>query len=268
MSIDRVVALGARDDWLWLVAQWPELRNRLHPGGGNALTGMPGTGGESALPIDIHVSDLLEEITQSARFYGRVLWDEVVPLHGCNDACYADGIPVEECPDIQRPITTSFMPGLLVDVATRYGHFTEGDEEIGLAFCDDASDYRERVRKTLERPAPATYVGPCQHKGEDGAGCEGELYVRDGKTAGTCRVCGTPFTLAEQMEWLAVELEERLMTMSEIVSALVVLGVETPVGTVKSWISRKRLLPVDEGDDVRLYRLADAKVLADSRKAG
>jgi len=257
VSIDRVVALGARDDWLWLVSKWPELRNRLRPGGGNALSGMPGAGGESVIPIDVHVSDLLEEITQSARFYGRVLLDEVVPLHGCNDACYADGVPVEECPDIQRPVTTSFMPGLLVDVATRYGHFTEQDD-IGLAFCDDASDYRERVRKTLERPAPAVYVGPCRVRD-----CDGELYLRDGRDAGTCKVCGEAFTMAEQREFLNVELDSALRTRSEIVVALKILGHTVQRSTLDKWVQRGRLVEAEDG----LFRLADAMVLVE-RKGG
>lgn len=261
MSIDRLVALGARDDWLAIVAKWPALRNALRPGGGNALSGMPPGGGNSAVPIDLHVSDLMHEITESARFYGRILHDEAPPMHGCSDACYQESppIPVEECPDRQDAITTSFMPGLLVDVAARYGHFTEAEDEmVAIAFCDDASDYRDRVRKTLERPAAPTYVGPCQADN-----CAGELKVREGRDAGTCPECGAPFTLAEQREWLTGELENRLMTMSEIVSALVVLGVETPVGTVKSWISRGNLGPAIEGE--RLYRLADAKVLAEAR---
>lgn len=261
MSIDPATAMAARNDWIAIVNRWPALLAALRPGGGNALSGMPGGGGESAVPIDVHVSDLLEEITQSARFYGRVLLDEVVPLHGCNDACYADGVPADECPDIQRPVTTSHMPGLLSDVASRYGHFTEGDEEIGLAFCDDASDYRERVRKTLERPAPPTYVGPCQHKGEDGAGCEGELYLREGRDAGTCKVCGTPFTHVEQREFIDRELQDRLMTPTEIVRALKIIGHEVKPGTVYKWVQRGRLVEAQDG----LYRLADAKVLMETK---
>lgn len=236
MTIDRVVALGARDDWLFLVAKWPELRNRLRPGGGNALSGMPSGGGDATLPIDVHVSDLLEEITQSARFYANVLINETA----------------------DHPITTSHMPRLLTQVAVRYGHFTEAeDEQIGLAFCDDASDYREKVRKTLERPAPPTYVGPCQHKGDDEAGCTGELYLREGRDAGTCRVCGEPFTLAEQREFLNRELDSRLMTASEIVRALKILGHDVKPGTVRSWISRGHLNEVTDG----LYLIRDAQEL-------
>jgi hypothetical protein len=197
--IDNLVALGARDDWLWIVSKWPALRAALRPGGGNALSGMPPGGGESGVPIDLDVSDLMREIEDSSRFYAKVLWDEAPRAHGCNDACYLETppIPVEECPDR--------------------------------------------------------------------AGCEGELYLGAGKTAGKCRVCETPFTHVEQMVFIEAELQARLMTQSEIISALVVLGSPVPEGTVKSWIARKRLLPVDEHDEKRLYRLVEAKALAETR---
>ena len=267
-------ALDARDDLLWIADRWTLLRARLRPGGGNGLNGMP-RGAASGVPIDTHVSDLMFEITEKvARFYGRILLDEVPTAHGCHGACHgslehrcdcpAGALPItpERCPQRVDPITTSAMPALLEQVARRHGHFT-ADPMMALGFSDDASEYRDKVRHTLERPAPPTYVGPCQHKGDDGAGCEGELYVREHHGGGACRVCGTAFTLAEQVEWLDRELAQRLMTASEIVSALMVLGLPTPIGTVKSWIRRERLVEVS--DDTGLYRLADAKALADRR---
>ena len=236
--IDNLTALAARDDLLWIVSEWPKLLGRLRPGGGNALNGMP-SGNSHPLPIDTHISDLMFEIEECvARHYGHILMDET-----------------EWTP------TTSSMPGLLRDVAMRYGHFTAGnDDRQGLGFCDDATYYRDKVHHALERPAPPTYVGPCQHRGEDGAGCSGELYVREGRTEGKCRECGTPFTLSEQREFLMGELEVRLMTASEIASALVVLDHKVPIGTIKSWIHRKRL--PESTPDSGLYRLADARELA------
>lgn len=267
-------ALDARDDLLWIVYRWHLLQARLRPGGGNSLSGMP-RGAASGVPIDTHVSDLMFEITEKvARFYGRLLLDEVPTAHGCRGACHgslehrcdcpqgAQPITPERCPDRVDPITTSAMPALLEQVARRAGHFT-ADPMMALGFSDDASEYRDKVRLTLERPAPPTYVGPCQHKGDDGAGCDGELYVREHSEGGTCRACGSPFTLTAQVEWLDREMAQRLMTASEIVSALMVLGLPTPISTVKSWVRRKRLMEV--APDSGLYRLADAKALADRR---
>lgn len=230
MSVDNLTALNARDDLLWIVDHWPALRARLHPGWGNAMNGLP-TGSDVSLPIDLHVSDLMFEIEQDvARFYGRILAEET------------DWTP-----------STSSMPGLLRDVAKRYGHFVAQDARWALAFCDDAADYRDKVRHAIERPMPPMYVGPCQTKD-----CAGELYVRPGRDGGTCRECGKEFTLAEQREFLNAALMERLMTASEITSALMVLGLRVPFSTVRSWINRNRLVEAVDG----LYRLADALDLA------
>jgi len=157
------------------------------------------------------------------------------------------------------------MPSLLVEVAERYGHWTAGDERTALAFCDWAEEYYDKVRRALERPAPAEYVGPCRGKGEDGAGCDGELYLRDGRTSGRCRACGTEFTQAEQMAYVQGELEQRLMTPAEIVRALKIVGMTTKPGTVYKWVQRGRLAPAIPGDD--LYRFVDAIGLAGKGKA-
>jgi hypothetical protein len=262
---DRIAALDARDNLLWIVARWTDLKNRLRPGGGNAQNGVIAAGSDGSVPIDVYVSDLMYEIEECvARYYGKILLEEVPPRHGC--AQPEDGKYDHEtnaCPLRIDPITTSVMPNLLAQVARRFGHFTN-DPRVALGFSDDASMYRDKVKKVLERPAPPTYVGPCRHRGEDGSGCIGELYVGENKTEGECRACGTKFTLVEQREWLEREMEARLMTPSEIVSALMVLGYKVPVSTVKSWIRRKRL---DEAvKDSGLYRLADAHDLATRKR--
>lgn len=228
--IDNVTALDARDDMLWVADHWHDLRNNLRPGGGNALTGMPG-GTDEQMPINVAVSDLMHAITEQTRFYAHMLMDET------------DWTP-----------STSSMPTLLSEVARRYGHFTaSGDDQIGLEFCDDAHEWRRKVRNTLYRPDPAEYVGPCRV-----SGCGGELYLRKGKDGGECHECGTTWTLADQREYLADELEARLMTASEITSALVVIGHPVPFKTVTSWIDRGRLMSA--GD--KMYRLTDALDLA------
>ncbi|MET4222799.1 hypothetical protein [Oerskovia enterophila] len=273
--MDAQTILNARTDLLWIVERWPRLQARLEGGGGNALTGMPSGSNEAPLPIDVAVSDLMREIEDQARFYAAVLLDEVPPEHGCDGRCVKTWLatateatkadqPVPDapsswdCPDRRDPITTSTMPALLGQVAERYGHFTQ-DEREALDFCDEAHDFRERVRKTLERPAPPTYVGPCRARGADGAGCSGELYVREGRERGTCRECGTEFTRDEQLTYVRDALEERLMTPTEIVRALKIVGHEVKPGTVFKWVQREKLEEVVDG----LYRLTDALDLAE-----
>lgn len=234
-------ALAAKRNLDWIADHWADLRARLQPGGGNALTGMPGGDGSDGSPIDLNVSDLMHVIEEETRSLGHVLMDET------------DWTP-----------RTSKMPDLLRSVAERYGHWTAGDERTALAFCDWAEEHQEKVQRMLERPAPPRYVGPCQHKGERGDGCTGELYLREGRTHGTCRECGTPFTREEQMTYLAAELDARLMEPAEIVRALKIIGHPIKAGTVYTWIQRGRLTPaVDEGD-VRLFRLKDATALVEA----
>lgn len=273
--MDAQTALDARTDLLWIAERWPRLRARLDGGGGNALTGMPSGSNEAPLPIDVAVSDLMREIEDQARFYAAVLLDEVPPEHGCDGRCVETWLAVAaeatkagqptppapsswDCPDRRDPITTSAMPALLGQVAVRYGHFTQ-DEREALDFCDEAHDFRERVRKTLEQSAPPTYVGPCRARGADGNGCSGELYLREGRERGTCRECGTEFAHDEQRAYVRGALEERLMTPAEIVRALKIVGHEVKPGTVFKWVQREKLEEVVDG----LYRLADALDLAE-----
>jgi hypothetical protein len=239
--ISNLEALEARDSLLYVVAQWPALQARLRTGGGNGLNGMP-RGKTEPLVIDVYVSDLMREIEDKvARFYGQILMDET-----------------------EWQPTTSAMPGLLAEVAHRYGHFTSEDDEMALGFCDDANEYRHRVRTALERPAPPTYVGPCASKGEDGTGCVGELYVGEHQTGGICRECGTEFTLATQRDFLRAELSTRLMTQTEILRGLKTIDRDRAPSTVSGWVKTGKLEPIEEG----LYRFEDAMRLADLTTRG
>lgn len=235
--MDNLTALTARDDLLWIAAHWNDLHTHLRPGGGNALTGVTVTTSDTGhAPINIHVSDLLHEIEwKIARFYAGILADET------------DWTP-----------TTSTMPGLLREVAERYGHFTN-DPTIALGFCDDAHDYRHRVTRTLERPAPPTYVGPCQNDN-----CHGELYLKTDHEEGRCTICQRPFTLTEQRDYINREMQGRLMTQAELPRALNILGLKVAPGTVRKWVERHKLTPAIEGE--HLYRLADAKTLAETTR--
>ncbi len=234
----QVSSLDARDDLLAIVDAWSSLVAALEPGGGKALTGMPRGGESSGLPINVGVSDLMHEIEHNlARYYARILMDET-----------------------EWEPTTSAMPQLLREVAARHGHFTE-DEMLGLGFCDDAHDFRERVRKVIAPPAPATYMGPCRTYD-----CDGELRARDGEGAARCPTCGAVTTIPEQRMYLHAQLDERLMTVPEIIVALKMLDCPASESTVRRWITRGDLVEavrIDGG--MGLYPLAQAKALAERR---
>ena len=234
--MDNLVALAARDDLLAIVAAWPALHARLEPSGAsNGGGSRPAPG--SRPPINIHVSDLIHEIAETADFYGRVLLDET---------------------DDWQP-DTSEMPGLLHSVALRFGHFTHGDDEkTAYDFTDTAHELRRKVTATLERPEPPRWMGPCVVDE-----CEGELKLHGHRIDTRCPVCGNVAGLAEIRAHLHDALKDRLMTRSELCSALHVLGYNVPIETVRTWAKRGKIEPVVV--DPTLYRLEDAIELAESR---
>lgn len=232
-------ALEARDNLTYIVNTWPTLRARLHGGGGNALTGMP-RHRDTRLPINIYVSDLMREIEDEARTLAYVLIDEV---HGYSPY-------------------TSEMPGLLRDIALHHGHWTAGDDiRSALDFTDWAHEHARKVRGVAEMPEPSTHIGPCQAHG-----CEGDLYVRPGWTTTSCPECDQQTTVTDQMRYLRDQLETRLMTLPEILTALTVLDVPVPRSTLYRWAGRRMSVAVDMDGDGDLYRLADALWLAQRRK--
>jgi len=230
--IDNLVALRARDDLLAVAASWPALQARLRPasGSGDRVTGSA----DPRSPIDVGVSDLLYRIEQHARFLGKVLLDETV-----------DWQP-----------TTSTMPGLLRDVAARYGHFTADDDKTALDFCDEAHELRRKVVGAIARHEPARWQGPCP---EDE--CVGEIYQRAGNVDAKCRACGRVVGPAEWRAIMEAAFETRLMTRSELVSALHVVKRTVKPNTLDRWVSRGRLAPVVVDPD--LFKFAHAYELAE-----
>ena len=267
------LAISTQADLLHIVAKWPELTERLHGGGGKALTGMP-RGASEALPIDVHVSDLMREIEDQARFYGQVIDDEVEPEHGCDGRCVADwfaaaaqtpGLAVPDgwgCPRRRNPITTSAMPALLEQVAQHVGHFA-ADEREALDLADMAHDLRERVTMTLDPRVAPGYLGPCPAKD-----CLGMLVVKGSSTSAICPECGERTAIDDQWKYLVKQLGERLMTVPEIVVALKMLDRPASESTVRRWVTRGDLVEaVKVEGGMGLYPLAQAKALAEKRVA-
>lgn len=223
-----------------IAGRWFDLKARLQPQSAGEKVGSRTAPG-SRPPIDLHVSSLLAEIEQWARFHAQVLMDETEyrPQHG----------------------TTT--RGLLLDVAERYGHFvaqdwrSSTDPRTALDFTDWAHEMERKTRGALERPPNPRYMGDCPN-GE----CHGDLYLKHGRETMTCRECGSEVTLAEQRDFIAAYFQERRMTQSELASALVVMNHPTPINTIKSWVHRKRLTADGNG----LYLFADALDLAESRR--
>ena len=238
MTLSNLEGLAARDAWLYVAHAWPGLQARLVPGDGASGSG---AGNPARLPIDVEISDLMREIEDQARFYGQVLLEETT-----------DWAP-----------RTSTMPGLLVEIAGRYGHFTTAPDRTALDFCDAAHEAQRKTHGALERPAPPRWVGPCPQ-----AECTGQLRQREDRLDARCRTCGRQ---VGPLEWQAImhdAFEQRVMTRSELTSALHITGHEVKIRTIDQWITRRRLLDVGDirdhrGVTVRVYRFRDAWSLAE-----
>lgn len=274
--MDNLTALRARDDLLAVVAAWGALHARLTP---SASSAEPVSGSTTPrLPIDIGVSDLMAEIEAEARFYGQVLLEEAGPEHGCDGACHGTAehacaghqcategeavVLALDCPVRRDAVTTSLMPGLLEQVARRYGHFTAAEDRTAVDFCDTAHELRRKVSGLLGDPVRAEYLGPCPGSGAEGDGCSGELYLRPDRVDGACKECGERFDRTSHEAFLATQFEERLMTVSELRAALVRAGTPVPISTLYRWAAKERITTPDG----ELYRFSDAYALATQKR--
>jgi len=207
--IDTKSALESRANLEWIAGKWWDLRARLRKSGGDPNAPRVKGSKEPPLEIDLHVSDLLHEITTEAVLWGRILIEEADwrQEHG-------------------------EMPGLLVDVASQYGHFVcDEDEKVAYDFTDTAAEFRRKVEGVLNRPEPVRYIGPCF-----AAGCQGEIYARD-EEGGRCRECDEPWTLTDQRFQLWREMDTVLFEYGEVLPALKMLGLEVSGRTWERWTS-------------------------------
>ncbi len=129
-------SITVQRDMLGIVTMWPALLRRLGEKGGGDQSGVRVAPG-SKPPTDLHVSDVIAEITSWAYSLARNLRDEVTVER--------DGKAEPWAPNIAA------MPDVLDEIARwRVGHFTEHEDEFfALAVADDAKDYRAKVRNLL-----------------------------------------------------------------------------------------------------------------------
>lgn len=235
MTTDNLTALEARDQWLLIARLWPTLQHALAGRAGNGLTGMPAAASpERQLPIDVHVSDLMHEITGVVEGYAAILLAET-----------------------KWEPTTSRMPQLLTEVANRYGHFVS-DPDLATGFTDDAHEYAEKVTRTLNPTPRPTYIGPCPIPN-----CEGELRLRPDHEHARCPNCGTTTTTTQQRDWLEQQMQELHLTPTEIIRALKTLKLTVSDRTVWRWIDKGKLTEAEE--DTGIYPLARAIHLAERK---
>lgn len=227
--IDTKTAIEAAETWKALAKLVPTIELYLTPRPGKSEVRMPPS---SKPPIDLVASDLLMELDIAASFYVAAL--------------------VMETPDVKR-----FPDGLAAQLALvgeRYGHFTGDEEKLALDYCDEAHELMRKVERLVIQPTPPQFMGPCL------TACGGDLWLRSGRIAATCDHCESEADLGAVREQLARALESRLMERAEIAPALRILGAHVTVNTVKSWITRGRLVPILR--EPQRFRFTDAADLA------
>ncbi|MGB2557747.1 hypothetical protein [Cellulosimicrobium cellulans] len=223
--------LDARDNLNHIAHHWADLQHQL---GGLKSTPTDkitvATSSDPQAPINLHVLDLLDEIRSWA-------WWAVGQL------------------EVHAGITADL--GFSDTAALR--HLAQHHE------CwdgvDDFEHAAQRFRRKIDRVIKnnqRTYLGPCTSRGEDKAGCTGEIYATNDSTRGACPVCGAEWQQGHQENYILAQLDDVLMTPVELHHALRNIGHVVPRGTIRSWISRGRLKSEEED----LYRLADALKLA------
>lgn len=231
--------LSVRNDILDVAQMLPALRARLLPGRGVGEKVGKRRKGESQLPIDVGVSDLLRDVRWAAQHFAHVLMDEV-----------HDYSPTGETDD-----------ALLRDIAGRIGHWTQDDDRTALDFSDTWHELRRKVAGAISQREKPKWLGPCLVEE-----CTGDLYLRTGKIDARCDDCGRECGMGEIREYLTAAFEDRLMTRGELITAIyVVTHVVTKSNTLNHWIQRGRLVAVM--DDPDLYRFAEALELAERKVA-
>lgn len=248
------IAAEASREWREIAEALPGIRAYLEPG----RTGTRGgsrPAPASRTPLNEAASDLIREIEDWAWFYASALMDETKDYTAPTDPA-------------QR----------LRDIAERYGHFTETNDErwvehkrrdpnmpsghwqrIALDYCDIAHELHRKAVTLIAQPTPPRFMGPCM-TGE----CRGDVYLKAHEKMPRCLDCDQGHDHADLRIQMWRALEARLLRRDELREALNMLrdpsSKRIKPGLVRLWIHRGRLVPVIQ--EPELFRLTDAMDLA------
>lgn len=210
-ELGGLAALSARADLCWLARHQRDVAAR-EAGTGKALTGMPvHRSTEPRLPGALDLPDLSGEIARQLDTLKHELLDVGIEVTGRTEA--------------ERWLQAA----LVVDKVCT----TDLD---AMAWWDTASALRARAERVLGPDAHGRWLGPCAVPD-----CGGEVRLGDDQHAAVCPECGIFVTREQQQDYLTEEFQNRLMTGSEIASALELARVPVPYSTLRRWIATGRL---------------------------
>lgn len=227
--------LAVRANLVWLAGHQRDVAAR-EAGTGKALTGMPVHRSTApTLPGALNGPDLSGDIARKLAELLRELLDR-------------DWTPnVEADTEAKR-----WLQG-----ARRWDQEAWDEREV-LDWYDTTTDLRRRAERVLGPDAHGRWLGPCPVPD-----CVGEVRMGDDQAAAVCPECGVFVTREQQHQYILEIMGERLMTLSEITTMLVILKADTPHSTVRSWAARRRIAEHETGSG--LYRFLDAFTLAAKR---
>lgn len=240
-----------------------------HSGGGS--TGKPG----SRLPFDLGATARLDAVQGELATLARQIGEQrgrAVPLTLPRRGPVCPVCEHESCAAIRErePVDVIAAAALWLPAHLEWlRHRQEVDEAL------DTIEACARVVTGIARgPAAQKYLGPCGATlGDDvttvdpehGEGirtyvereCEGDIYAREGASAGRCRTCGAEVSTDARRAWLDAEARSHAYTAAEIAAAYPIRA-----NTIRQWLSRGLLVQHGELDGRPLLLLGDVLDLA------
>lgn len=231
-DLGGLAVLSARADLSWLARHQRDVAAR-EAGGGRALTGMPvHRSTEPRLPGVLAGPDLSGDIARAL----NTLVQELV------------SVDHEYQPD-ERETVRWYQAAQVVEKVCP-------DEHDALSWWDTASSLRVRAERALGPSAAGRFMGWCAVPD-----CSGEIRMGDDETAAVCPECRGIVTREQQVAFIVEELDQRLMSRSELATALTTVGADVPYSTLCRWIATGLVPEVEEG----MYRFHDAFTRAAKR---
>lgn len=199
--------LSVRANLVWLAGHQRDVAAR-EAGSGKALTGMPMHRSMTpSLPGMLDVADLSGDIARKLNELIRELLER-------------DWTP-----------TAEHEADRWMQAARRWDQEFWTEHEA-LDWYDTTTDLRRRAERVLGPDAHGRWLGPCPVPS-----CPGEVRMGDDQHAAVCSECGGFVTREQQAEYIREEFDGRLMTRSELATALTTVGAEVPYSTLCRWIA-------------------------------
>lgn len=143
---------------------------------------------------------------------------------------------------------------LLARIERIRGHAAAGELADEIGFCAG------QVRRAVDRPLKRTGCGKCPVCGVD-------VWALGDDQTGVCKGCEAVLPVLTQQPERWEQAEQIPMRRRDLVEAMRINGLHVKPATLRQWVKRGHLTPVDYLRGTPLYLLADARRLAGDESA-